>query len=163
MVKKYRFQSVYQNISDNLKQDIVDLWLDSKVLSAQEASRRVSEVVCTIRNSNNELVGVTTAYAREFIRPGNFYYYMRMFVKPMERRSYEMLEEAYRQTYRTLSQVHHTENEVYGIVLEMENVKFSGKGVINRLVKLGPVYWGKNGVGQDVWYHRFDTDPKKMN
>lgn len=162
-MKKYRFKSVYQKISDSLHQEIVDLWMDAKVLSSQEANRRVSEVVLTMRNSKKELVGVTTAYTREFLKPGNFYYYMRMFVKPTERRSYEMLEEAYRRTYRTLSKVLKTDVDVQGIVLEMENVKFTGKGVINRLANLGPVFWGKNATGHDVWYHRFDADPKKLN
>jgi len=162
-VKKYRFKPVYQNISDELQQEIVSLWLDARVLTSQEAKRRVPEVVLTVRNSKKELVGVTTAYTREFIKPGNFYYYMRMFVKPAERRSFEMLEEAYRRTYQTLSKAKSTEIEVQGVVLEMENVKFTGKGAINRLANLGPVFWGKNAVGQDVWYHRFDADPKKMN
>ena len=43
-------------------------------------------------------------------------------------------------------------------MLEMENTKFGGKGAARELAKLGPAYWGKNAIGQDVWYHRFDTD-----
>ena len=90
-MEEYLFQNVYQEISEDIRQEIISLWLEAQVLSEEEAKRRASEVVLTIRNTTGELIGVTTAYIRDFVRPANFYYYMRMFVKSTERKSYGML------------------------------------------------------------------------
>jgi hypothetical protein len=157
-LEEYLFQNVYQEISEDIRQEIISLWLEAQVLSEEEAKRRASEVVLTIRNTTGELIGVTTAYIRDFVRPANFFYYMRMYVKPTERKSYGMLKKAYRYTFTSLKQHRPSDTEVHGLVLEMENMKFGGKGAARELSKLGPVYWGKNAIGQDVWYHRFDTD-----
>jgi len=157
-LEEYLFQNVYQEISEDIRQEIIILWLEAQVLSEEEAKRRASEVVLTIRNTTGELIGVTTAYIRDFVRPANFYYYMRMFVKPTERKSYRMLKKAYRYTFTSLKQHRQSDTEVHGLVLEMENMKSGGKGAVRELSKLGLVYWGKNAIGQDVWYHRFDTD-----
>jgi hypothetical protein len=158
-VADYLFQNVYQKTPEDIRQEIIKLWLEAQVLSAEEARRRASEVVLTVRSDTGELIGVTTAYIRDFVRPANFYYYMRMFVKPTERKSFGMLKKAYRTTYTSLKQHQRSDSrEVHGLVLEMENLKFGGPGAAKELATLGPVYWGKNAIGQDVWYHRFDTD-----
>ncbi len=126
-------------------------------MSQAEATRRVNEVVLVIRNSQDELIGVTTVYTRDFARPGNVYYYFRMFIRPTERKSYTLLKVAYRKTFIFLDNFQQVEMKPYGLIMVMENQKLSGKRFEKWLADKGLVYWGKNELGQAVWYRRFDA------
>ena len=53
-----------------------------RVVGGDEARRRVAEVVMTIRDSNNTLVGVNTVYIQDLLQADNPYYFYRVLFVP---------------------------------------------------------------------------------
>ena len=155
--KEYRFQVVYHDLPDNVREEVINLWVTERILPQPEAERRVDELVLVIRNEEGDAIGVVTTYIRDFLKPGNYYYFLRMFIKPAERKSYSLLIDAYRRTFTVLDEYQQVELNPHGLLLEMENMKFSGKRIVKKLSENGLVYWGRNALGNDVWYHRFDA------
>lgn len=154
--KGYRITQVYRNIGPELKEEILRLWLDHRVLSAEEANRRVSEVFLVIRDAADELIGVTTVYTGNFLGQDNPYYFLRMFIQPTARGVFDLASFASKTTKEALKDCPATGMQPRGVVIVTENPKLWGKGPHKVLERDGWIYLGKGPMGNELWYENFD-------
>ncbi|HEX5757359.1 MAG TPA: hypothetical protein VFY12_13550 [Arenimonas sp.] len=118
-----RFESVWQNVSPALQQEIVDFWIAENALRDPEAARRrARQAVCIARGSDGQLAGLCSVEARVVPRLRQRLYYYRTYVGAAHRGSkliYPMLLQA-----RQLLQDYNRqlpEPECIGILIEFEN------------------------------------------
>ncbi len=154
--KSYRLENVYQQITPEIAEDIQQLWIDTNTLTPVEASRRVKEVVYTVRSEDNKLVGVNTVYRQDFLKKGDAYYFYRVFLHPRNRGVFGLRSLLTQQTREFLKQYDDPQGHAKGVVIVAENKKFSRKGAIRMLKNNGWSYLGKGPRGFDVWYVNFD-------
>lgn len=82
----YHVEIVYNKLTPDMKQEIINLWLKSLVLTIDIAVKRVEEVVCVIKQtSTNKIVGVSTAYIDMLPVNGHKYFFYRMFIDKSHR------------------------------------------------------------------------------
>jgi len=146
----YRIINVFGPKGEDLRAEIVQFWLRNRALTdVREAQRRSHEVVFTIRNPRGELCGVNTLYVADFLRPGNAYYFHRMFIQPPDRIS-GMMRFVTAATLTFLRDLD-TPDKPNGVVGVAENVKFRRKGARRTLERLGFQWVGRDARGCDVW------------
>ena len=156
LFKEYSIDHVYKNINSRLEQEIIRLWIDHDVLNEQEANRRVAEVLFTIRNPAGELVGVTTAYAQDFMHPGSTYWFLRIFLCPQARGAFNLAVFVVRKTIESLREQKNSGRTLSGVIIVMENKKLWRSGMRKVLRSNGGTFWGKGPLGNEIWYERFD-------
>lgn len=147
----FKLSIVYQKITPELKQEIIAMWINAKVLTEQEANRRVDEVVVTARNELNELVGVTSVNVRQ-IDANRSYYFFRMFVKedyrgrhiPRKSPIMSNLTVDFLSTYNVA-------DKPLGVVAVLDNPKLSTK----IMETFGWLYYGIGLSGKHLWYKNF--------
>lgn len=154
--KNYLLEPVYQQVTATVSEEIVQLWLDAKVLSRPEAERRVKEVVLTARNENGVLVGVNTVYRQDFRSRGNTYYFYRVFIRPEDRGVFGLRRCMSLQARQFLKEYPNPHGETQGVVIVNENRKLSRKGAKRMLERDGWTFWGVGPKGFDVWFVNFD-------
>lgn len=142
---------VYQKITPELKQEIVSMWLNAKVLDIKEANRRVDEVVVTARNELGELVGVTSVDIKQ-VDADSSYYFFRMFVKE-EYRGRHIPRKTPIMSNLTVDflSTYEVENKPKGVVAVLDNPKLSNK----IMETFGWSYYGQGPLGKHLWYKNF--------
>jgi hypothetical protein len=154
----YRLDIVYGHMTAELSGEVITLWLNNQVVPRREAQRRTAEVVMTIRDSSNVLVGVNTVYIQDFIKANNPYYFYRVFIRPEDRRSFGLrsfVSKATREFLRNYYPVGH--EKPHGVVIVVENRKLARPGAQKLLARQGWTLIGKGPRGYDVWIENFDS------
>lgn len=155
--KMFELKFVYNYLTSEEKSKIVDLWTSCKVVSKEEALKRVDQVSVIILNEK-EIVGVSTVYINDFTAPDNPYFFYRMFIKEEFRRSYILKDKVVLLNFFELKKIYG--DKVNGLVIELENSKFANLGKNTKyFIKKGFTYYGKSPRGLQLWYVRYD-DPK---
>lgn len=70
---------------DVTEQDVIDLWTREADLDAEEAQRRLSELVLIVTDPDRRLVGISTAYLARSGRLRAELWHIRMFVSAADR------------------------------------------------------------------------------
>lgn len=82
--ESYRL-ALYVGQDDVGQQDVLDLWQRNRVVPAEEAARRVREVLLVATDAGGALVGVCTAYLKHNARLHMDLWHFRTFVDPAHR------------------------------------------------------------------------------
>ncbi|MFP4445449.1 MAG: hypothetical protein ACLFPD_04290 [Desulfosudaceae bacterium] len=82
----YAIADVWEDKSEDLKNEIINFWLASEAMPRDMALERVDQVFCTGRDSTGRIVGVGTVYPRFNKHLENSFYVYRTFVAPDHRR-----------------------------------------------------------------------------
>ena len=139
----YTYKFYYQCLPDDLKKEIIDMWLKDNVFNLQIAKQRVEEVVLVIFDPNNEVCCVTTVYIVKN-RMNNNVYMFRMYVREKDRGKTKI--KGSKLTHEYLKTYNHPLKPV-GIIAIAENNK-----ITQRVMKThGWNYVGKNEINQDVY------------
>jgi hypothetical protein len=79
------FDICWNNSTPELREAVMQFWLNSRLLSAEEAEKRVAEVVMTVRDEQNEIIGISTAYKAFVKQLGHHFYMFRCAIREQER------------------------------------------------------------------------------
>ena len=155
-MQKLKLKFVYQNLTIDEKQNVINLWVNSGVLNTEQAKQRVDQVSVLILNDLNEVVGVSTVYQDDFILNDHKYFYLRMFISQPYRGNNALLPRIMQLTFQELKK--RFSSNVYGLVIVLENqhfIKLSDE--TEYFPKKGFSYFGKKEkTNFPIWYVRFD-------
>ncbi|MBW1785502.1 MAG: hypothetical protein JRK53_02610 [Deltaproteobacteria bacterium] len=80
MEQKYSFENVWQRVSTDLNNEIIEFWKRNHALpSGEDPEERADQVVLVVRNERHEIIAVNTAvkiFAKRF--RNSFYFYRTM-------------------------------------------------------------------------------------
>lgn len=152
--KNYQLEWVGGQPSDKQAAEILDLW--AGVIDPPEAKRRLNEVMLCLRNQQGQLIGVTTAYTAPFVKPGQIYWYMRMYISPNERGVFGLARQAGSLTYAALAE--QQANPAEGVMLVTENPKLWRPAIGKAFQEKGWRLLGRGPRGNLLWYQRFDNE-----
>jgi len=148
---------VYGNLTIEQENAVISLWIRNGVVALEEAKKRVAQV-STLIVKDRTLIGVSTVYLSDFTAPNNPYFFFRMYIKAEERGSNSIRREVLKTNFSQLKRAF--SDTAYGLVAELENKKLSKLGATSHYMqKRGWSYYGKNPIGLQVWFVRFD-EPK---
>ncbi len=147
-------ENVYKKIDDVQRQACVDLWLQNRVITSEQAAWERSEQVCyyITEKLTGKLIGVNTLYVDKIGSESQDYYFYRMFISPEFRGSRLMVT-------ATALTLYFAKNELsnygpLGVVNVNENRKLARTGTRKLFSNLGYRYVGEF-AGQDVWLFDF--------
>ena len=139
----------------------------NRVVTPEEAERRVQEVVYIIRNPEGIISGVSTVYLQKFMTGEPPFYFMRMFIRPEDRGHFGLPKLVSQKTREFLKTYKRPECEPKGVIIIIENPKYLGKGNKKSLEERGWKYYGQGPLGNHIWYECFDgsllTKPQQQH
>ncbi|MEN1729450.1 MAG: hypothetical protein AAGJ52_13520 [Pseudomonadota bacterium] len=153
---QFTYYPSWGQLTSEDQEDLIEFWVEEKALSNAEAARqRVAQVVMFARDEDGKVAGVCTALPQNPPQLGQPVYFYRSFIAPR-----------YRQTllvYRMLKQaVDLLEDDArlhgwpcIGVLLELENDRFSKKGRMPVWPGIDFVYVGKSPRGLECRIHWF--------
>jgi hypothetical protein len=145
---------VYGALSQKEKEGVIKMWINARVVSAEEALRRVEQVSVLIL-FGDEIVGVSTVYLDHLSEKDNAYFFFRMFIKKEYRGSNALRTKVVQLNFHELKKISQQRTE--GLVFELENNKLAKLGEhTNYMSKRGYTYYGKSKRNLQLWYVRFD-------
>lgn len=145
---------VYKNLSTQEKQDVINMWINAKVLPENEAIKRVEQVSVIIFNDKN-IVGVSTIYPA-FLSENNIYFFFRMFILPQYRGSNLTRTQVMQLNFNQLKEFY--SSKIKGIAMELENSKLAHLGKnTNYMQKRGYTYFAQSARDLQLWYVDFDN------
>ncbi|MCA9994800.1 MAG: hypothetical protein KDE56_03565 [Anaerolineales bacterium] len=154
----YTLQNVWEEKSDDLKEEIIDFWLSERALGSREqAEKRVNEVVFVARDSFGEIAGICTAYAQQNLQLRHNFYHYRTFVAAAHRKGnigIRLLVEARDYFNGRFTQGHNP--DIIGIIIEIENKEVSRHFTAAIWPRTGFVFVGYNQRGDHVRVYYFD-------
>lgn len=160
LFKGYRLSNVYGRLDAEAAAEVVGLWLAAGVLTETEARRRCEEVVFTIHDASNALVGVNTVYVADFATPGQPYYFYRTFIRDADRGVGGLPRAALRLALDYLRD-HPRSPHPAGLIIVTENPKLMRPGAMAILTDLGFERLGRTPRGQDIWRILFASIPPR--
>ena len=151
----YRLTPVYGRLQPGVRDEIVGMWLAAGVLSPDEASRRVEEVVIAIRSPAGAVAGVNTVYVQDVPGGGGAYYFYRTFIRAPDRGVPGVTTAAFKAAVALLREHPHP-RAPRGVVLIVENPKLFRRAAVARMERLGLHRMGRDARGREVWCLNFD-------
>jgi hypothetical protein len=153
----YRIEGVYQNLSDNLRNEVILFWLDNQALSdIAQARQRVDEVAFVVRSPANDLVGISTVFAAPYGANGDVYLHYRMFIHPAHRVP-GLMRAITRATRCYFETNPDARGAARGMIICTENPKLMRSGVKRLFERSVWGYAGKDPRGFDVWKFTFPS------
>jgi hypothetical protein len=154
---EYRFECVYQTLTDKLRDEIIGLWMDhGAVWDIDTARGRVDEVAFIIRNSTDALAGVSTVYATEYGPQGDVYLSYRMFIQPADRVP-GLMRAVTRATRCFFDANPDARGGARGMLIYAENPKLMSPGVKRAFERTVWQYAGKDHRSIDIWKYDFSS------
>lgn len=145
---KIHYEVVYKKVNLDTRKQLVDMWVNSKALSKQEAERRVEEVV-VVAKENSAIIGACSVYTSIFKPKNKLYYFFRQFMsKPV----YREVDEFSFLTRETLKNFE-CSPKPFGIIIEVQNKRITDR-ILTRVA--GWHLFGYNDKGQRIAYYNFD-------
>ncbi len=156
--KNYKYQNVWQVIDQALAEEIITFWLAHKALPNREmAKKRVQQVAVVARNSQDEIVGITTAYEQFSEHLENYFFFVRAFVVESARRS-SVASDIVNQLKANMEEAAEDGKlgRCIGLYMEVENKQL--QALRNQAVWPATkfVYVGKNARGDHLRVYYFD-------
>ncbi len=157
MLYRYSLQNVWEDKDEQLKEEIIDFWLSENAIPERKiAEQRVNQVFFVVRDEDNKIIGVNTAYKAFNKQLNNHLYYYRTFICPKGRK-YNMIGEMLFKTMDWLETrfIEKKDIEAVGILLEVENEQIKTR--LNQAVwpTAQFYYIGKNQRGDHLRVHYF--------
>ena len=152
----FTFHAGWGALSTQQADAVVEFWLKEKALPSEQAARhRVDQVVMYATASDGDIAAVCTAQPVNPPQIGQPLYFYRSFVAPAWRKSmvvYRLLKEAV-----GLLEDDAREHDwpCIGVLLELENERFSKKGRMPVWPGIDFVYVGKSPRGLECRIHWF--------
>lgn len=154
-IAEFEMKALYGQPLSDYHHKVQAMWLRYGVLEPERAARRMTQIVAILLDGD-EIVGVTTAAVRDFERAGHRYFFMRMFIRPERRGSNAVRSRFSRFTRDVLKQVAAPDYKIQGVIIVVENKKFSRPAMKRQLKRNGWHYVGVGQKGNDIWCERFD-------
>lgn len=143
---EYKYGFYYQCLPNDLKREIVEMWVNEGALTLERAEERVDDIVFVGWDLEGKPCCITSVYIDKF--DGRNFYFFRMFVKKSERGKLNY--KASKLTHEYLKTFKHPLNPA-GVIAIAENDK-----ITQRIMKSHAWnYYGKNDLNQDVYYVLF--------
>lgn len=144
---EYTYKFYYQCLPNDLKQQIINMWVNEGAITLDRAIARINDVVLVGFDPNNEVCCVTTVYLEKL--QDDYYYYFRMFIREKDRGKLKAFKSS-KLTHEYLKTYDHP-LKPKGVIAIAENAK-----ITPRIMKWeGWNYYGKNNLNQDVYYVLF--------
>ncbi len=151
----YTIEPIYRAGSKAVRDEIALFWLDTKaIVDVEEAKRRVDEVVCVVRNLDDELVALSTVYVAPYGDAAEPLLHYRMFIRPADRGT-GLMKFVTKTTRQFFDEHAALRDGADGMVIVTENPKLMRAGV-KQIFEESP--WqaaGKDSRGMDVWRYSF--------
>lgn len=149
---EYKF--VFQKLTEQQKQQIINMWTSERILNKEDAIARVNQVA-TIAVHKSEIVGVSTIYLNDFTTVNNPYFFLRMFMTKEFRSNRDFRTVSLKLLFKNLKQQY--SNHAHGLVIELENQQLARLAAETPYMRRrGFSYFGKSPRGLQLWYVRFD-------
>lgn len=147
----YRVETVYGRLTKELAQEIVQFWLQQRVLpNIQTARRRVSQVIDVLRNMEGQIVGLNSVYVGAYRSPQDRYLFYRLFIRPQDRRP-GLARYATEHVAEALKSHPEYRQGIKGLIAVTENPKLTREAARRQLQRIGFEYDGRGPKGLDVW------------
>jgi hypothetical protein len=153
---EYTYKIYHRCLPDDLKQQIINMWVEEGVIPKEEAQRRVDEVVLVGFDPNKEVCCVTTVFLQYVKAFKKYFYIFRMYIRKKDRGKLKAFKSSkltheYLKQQETISRMNMYPLSPVGIIATAENAK-----ITQRIMKMeGWEYYGKNEFNQDVFYVLF--------
>jgi len=145
----YEVLVVEKNKDVKIKNQIINLWVNNKILPLNEALNRINYVVLAIRHIESDtIIGVSTAKIDIHPLFNKFYYFYGMYVDP----NHSKRPLIFQRTFDYLNDNHMS--SIKGVVAVLENQKISDK-ILNRY------HWHKiddEVFSNRAFYRNFDEN-----
>ena len=154
-VGRYRIDSVFGQMTPQLRGELVQFWLAENALpDANAAWARTDEVVCIARDPAGEIVSVNTVYLAPLQGAEDLHYFYRMFTRPRDR-VLELTTAMSRACRACLAASPLRDKRAHGVVIVAENPKLQTPAGHRLLSGRGWILVGKTERGLDVWKRPF--------
>ncbi len=151
----YRLVNVYRRISEAQRRACVEMWLQARALSSEEAAWQRSLEVCYlfVHSGDGVLAGVNTAYVERYPSRDARYFFNRMFIRPAYRDSRLMIVGT--AAAICFLRTRHGDEGVRGVVNINQNPKLYRRGMQRVFERLG---YRLDGLteGKETWRFEFD-------
>lgn len=156
-LRDYRVHTLCGRIDPVMAREVIDFWRHGRLVAAEEALRRVPEVLCVVRDAQGVLVGLNSAYRA--VDPGTLrvYYYYRTFIRDADR-GVSGLPTLMLSLAKACLRERASIDGATGMRLVMENPKLMHPAIDKRLRKAGFRSLGKDARGCAVWQLGFDEE-----
>lgn len=143
----YSLQIVFGRVNQELAREIADFWLkNNAITNPLEAGRRTSEVVMVIRNEQDEVAAVSTAYLDKLPDSDDLYHFFRMFIRAADRVP-GLARQAVLNSIEYLASQADATAKPKGLVMVTENRKLAAKIIVSNLKRMGFVHLGTDQGG----------------
>ncbi|MCP4008293.1 MAG: hypothetical protein GY726_02135 [Proteobacteria bacterium] len=150
-IQTFRGHSIHAvdgQCEEALRNEILHFWQD--MVSPQDMQQRLSEVVLVVRNSSDELVGLTTGFLGVPLKPDLKFWYLRISFAPGARGVFRLPRRVATLTRDRLLARRHPQAD--GVAIVLENSKLRQPSIRRLLVNEGWKPLGKGPLGNEVWY-----------
>lgn len=158
----YRIETVYGQLTQPLRAEIIRFWMGHRVLpSVEEARRRVAQVVDVLRNAQGEIVGLNSVYPAVYRSQGERYLFYRLFIRLQDRKP-GLARRATGHVVEALKSHPELRPGIKGLIAVTENPKLSREAARRQLQRIGFEYDGRGPKGFDIWRIDFSDSAVTM-
>lgn len=145
------FKFVYKNLTNIQREEVVRFWLRESFLPREEAIARAKEVSLLIY-LKGDIIGLTTIYPKYYSELESNYFYSRMAISAKHRGSHKLVT---KMMVDNFSKLKSNQEDVAGLMLELENRKFQRLAKKGYMKKRGYTYLKESERGLALWYVDF--------
>ncbi|MTI38070.1 hypothetical protein [Fulvivirga lutimaris] len=156
-IQDFKWHIVWKKITSEEVIQIVGFWLRLGILSRPEAYKRANQVVIMIKNKNDELIGVSTAFPTYFDQLRAHVYAYRCLIKKDSRvigLETKLTLETKSVLQKGLSGV--KENKPVGLLAVVQNERLSNDARYAVWPGVNMIYVGNNNAGHSIRVSYFD-------
>jgi hypothetical protein len=151
-----RIEPVYQNLTEILRTEIIEFWVNTGALFEERARQRVDQVAFVVRNGDDDLVGISTVNPARHGPDNQLYLEYRMFIHPAHR-TIGMMRSVTRATRCFFDANPDVRGSARGMLICTENPKLMRPGIKRMFERSMWVYAGKDPRGFDLWRFIFTS------
>lgn len=153
--RQVHFENVWKTESTALKEAVATVWKNNFLINEDEIRTRVNQLVYVIKNEEEQVLGVSTAYKVYIKQLRNFLYAVRFMILP-DYRIPGLLPQLVGKTKEFLEEVHLTDTneKCIGLIALVENEEMKTK-LRAPILPSGFVYIGNSGAGHHLRVYYF--------
>lgn len=154
---EYRYQNVWQNVSEELSTEIVAFWKSESALPAEEdGTERAKQAVTVMRDADGAIAAISTVVIKRIPRLQQPLYYYRSFCAERHRGRRTMLDMLgnSQDTLRAFCAAQEPP-EAIGMLIELESPMLSGRYDEAQNTETGFSFIGKSPRGNNLFVRYF--------
>lgn len=154
---EYRYQNVWQNVSEELSTEIVAFWKAESALPAgEDGSARAKQAVTVLRDADGSIAAISTVAIKRIPRLQQPLYYYRTFCAEQHRGRKTMLDMlgSCQDTLKAYCATQETP-EAIGMLIELESSMLSGRYDEAQNTETGFCFIGKSPRGNNLFVRYF--------